>query len=131
MCVCGWFTSSRFGHIRYQLLLVHWHWWGSTTQFLLMELILGMPTYIVLDFTLLANNVFSIYLGPSIVKLCTDHILSSTIISVSLVLICYMLVLLYAWQFIRAHVFCTCALYGCHSLPGLYQCNQQCPLADH
>ena len=28
----------------------------------------------VLDFTLHANNVFSIYFGPSIVKLCTDHI---------------------------------------------------------
>ena len=25
MCLCGWFTSSRFGHIRYQLVLVHWH----------------------------------------------------------------------------------------------------------
>ena len=60
-----------------------------------MELILGMPTYIVLDFTLHANSVFSIYFGPSIVKLCTDHILSSTIMCVCLVFICYMLVLLY------------------------------------
>ena len=40
-----------------------------------MELILGMPTYIVLDFTLHPNNVFFIYLGPSIVNVCTDHIL--------------------------------------------------------
>ena len=113
-----------------------WCWCTDTDEeaqlsFYLWNQYCGMPTCIVLDFTLLANNVFSIYLGPSIVKLCTDHILSSTIISVSLVLICYMLVLLYAWQFIRAHVFFTCALYGCHSLPGLYQCNQQCPLADH
>ena len=48
-----------------------------------------MSTYIVLDFTLHANNVFSIYFVPSIVKLCTDHILASTIISVCLVLMLY------------------------------------------
>ena len=76
----------------------NWCWCTDTDKeahlsFLLMELILGMPTYIVLDFTLHANKVFSIYFGPNIVKLCTDHILSSTIMSVCLVFICYMLVL--------------------------------------
>ena len=105
---------------------------GSTPQFLLMELILGIPTCFVLDFTLHAYNVFSIYLGPSIIKLCTDHILSSTITSVCLVPICYMLVLLYDWQFIMAHVFfvhvhCMIVIH----FPGLYPCNQQCPLPDH
>ena len=94
-----------YGHVGCWLVLLCWHWSGSTPQFLLMELILGIPTCFVLDFTLHAYNVFSIYLGPSIIKLCTDHILSSTITSVCLVPICYMLVLLYDWQFIMAHVF--------------------------
>ena len=46
MWVCGGLTSSKFGHIGYQLVLVSQHQSGIGPQSLLMELILGMPIYI-------------------------------------------------------------------------------------
>ena len=46
MCVGGGFISGRFGCIRYWLVLACQHWSGIGPQFPLMDLILGMPTYI-------------------------------------------------------------------------------------
>ena len=47
VCVFVWgFTSSRFGHIGHQLMLVGQHQSGIAPHFLLMELILGMHIYV-------------------------------------------------------------------------------------
>ena len=46
MYVCGGFTCSRFGHIRYQLVLVGQHQSRIGPLFSLVELILGMSIYI-------------------------------------------------------------------------------------
>ena len=92
MCVCGGFTSGRFGHIGYWLMLVCQHWSGITPQFLLMELILGMPTYIGCWVShCMLTMYFPYNLGPSIVKLSTDHSLFNYYICFSCI---YMSVLL-------------------------------------
>ena len=73
---------------------------------------------------------FSQKLGPSIVKLSTDHILFNYHICLSCL---YMSVLLVYLQI----CYSTCTfivylrymcLYDCHSPPGLHSCNHQCPL---
>ena len=84
MCVCGGFTPSRFGHIGYQS--------GIAPQFLLMELILGMPMYIWCWAShCMLTMYFPFNLGPSIGKLSTDHSLFNYHICLSCL---YMLVLL-------------------------------------
>ena len=75
MCVSGGFISSRFGHIRYRLVLVCQHWSRIGPQFSLMELILGMPMYIGCWAShYMLTMYFPYNLGPSIVRLSTDHI---------------------------------------------------------
>ena len=71
MCVCGGFISSRFGHIRYRLVLLCQHWSGILTN----GIILGMLMYIG---CWASHCMLTMYipcnLGPSIVRLSTDHI---------------------------------------------------------
>ena len=59
MCVCGRFTSSKFGHTGYQMVSVHY-----TDKESNLSVTDGINTqyaciYLVLDFTLHTNNVFS------------------------------------------------------------------------
>ena len=74
MCVYAGFNSCRFGHIRCWLVFVCKHWCGIGPQFLLMEFILGMPTYIGCWAPhCILTMYFPYNLGPSIATLSTDH----------------------------------------------------------
>ena len=131
MCVCWGFTSGRCGHIRYWFVLAYQHWSGIRPQFLLMELILGMPIYIGWWAShYMLTMYFSHNLGPSIVRLSADHVFS-TITFVCLVLyisVSSMIANLLQCMYIHCIYLSSMYLYECHSLPSLHSCNQQCPL---
>ena len=79
-------------------------------------------------------------LGPSIAKLCADHILCTNnhiclscpyMLYVSGSPICMFGKLVMAMCICCSYMLCMDALCACHLLPGLHPCNQQCGLADH
>ena len=130
MCVCG--GSPLVG---VDISGTNWCWHANTNLELDLSVTDGINTwhgyvYWVLGFTLHANNVFPYNLGPSIVKLSTDHVFS-TITFVCLVLyisFVSMLANLLQCMYIHCIYLRYTYLYNCHSLPSLHSCNQQCPL---
>ena len=111
------------------ILGTDWCWCTNSDKevclsFLLMELILSMPTYIILDLSLHANNIFSIYLCPSIVKFCIDHILFSFNYH-----ICLSCPFMYVCPIVQMdEIFLYSKIVICFQ--ALHSCNQQCPLVN-